>query len=111
MELRPRSPELLQGPYSLFVSADLWDAFAAIERADRLRAHSTFAPLIASGIFYASNGEYHISYVDALFNCVSAVTVCGLATVDLSTLTPWQQVILFLLMCTGSPVRHAQTVT
>lgn len=64
----------------------------------------TFAPLIASGIFYASNGEYHISYIDALFNCVSAVTVCGLATVDLSSLTPWQQVILFILMCMGSPV-------
>ncbi|EKM53378.1 uncharacterized protein PHACADRAFT_211077 [Phanerochaete carnosa HHB-10118-sp] len=64
----------------------------------------TFAPLIASGIFYASNGEHHISYIDALYNCVSAVTVCGLATIDLSSLTPWQQVILFILMCMGSPV-------
>ncbi|KAG7091120.1 hypothetical protein E1B28_010174 [Marasmius oreades] len=64
----------------------------------------TFTPLIFSGIFYASNGQNHISYVDSLFNCVSAMTVCGLATVDLSSLTPWQQVILFIQMCLGSPV-------
>ncbi|KAJ3993863.1 cation transport protein-domain-containing protein [Lentinula boryana] len=32
------------------------------------------------------------------------MTVCGLATVDLSSLTPWQQVILFVQMCLGSPV-------
>ncbi|KAK0226367.1 cation transport protein-domain-containing protein [Armillaria fumosa] len=63
-----------------------------------------FTPLIFSGIFYASNGQYHISYIDSLFNCVSAITVCGLATVDLSSLTPWQQVILFIQMCLGSPV-------
>ncbi|KAJ7503005.1 cation transport protein-domain-containing protein [Mycena galericulata] len=64
----------------------------------------TFTPLIFSGIFYASNGQYHISYIDALYNCVSAMTVCGLATVDLSSLTGWQQVILFIQMCLGSPV-------
>ncbi|KAK0195856.1 cation transport protein-domain-containing protein [Armillaria mellea] len=63
-----------------------------------------FTPLIFSGIFYASNGRYHISYIDSLFNCVSAMTVCGLATVNLSSLTPWQQVILFIQMCLGSPV-------
>lgn len=28
---------------------------------------------IASGIFYASNGEIHIDYIDCLFNCVSAM--------------------------------------
>ncbi|KAJ3808222.1 cation transport protein-domain-containing protein [Lentinula lateritia] len=65
----------------------------------------TFTPLIFSAIFYASNGRYKISYIDALFNCVSAMTVCGLATLDLSSLTPWQQVILFTQMCLGSPVR------
>ncbi|KAJ4483537.1 cation transport protein-domain-containing protein [Lentinula aciculospora] len=64
----------------------------------------TFTPLIFSAIFYASNGRYEISYIDALFNSVSAMTVCGLATVDLSSLTPWQQVILFIQMCLGSPV-------
>ncbi|KAJ6589897.1 cation transport protein-domain-containing protein [Mycena vulgaris] len=64
----------------------------------------TFTPLIFSAIFYASNGQYHISYIDSLFNCVSAMTVCGIATVDLSSLTGWQQTILFIQMCLGSPV-------
>lgn len=67
--------------------------------------HSTFAPLILSAIFYACNGKYHVSYVDALFVCVSASTVTGLATIDLSELTAWQQVIIFFQMCAGSPVR------
>ncbi|EIN06562.1 TrkH-domain-containing protein [Punctularia strigosozonata HHB-11173 SS5] len=62
----------------------------------------TFVPLIWSGIFYASNGSTHIAYIDALFNSVSAFCVCGLTTVDLSALTPWQQVILFIQMNTGS---------
>ncbi|KAG9312203.1 cation transport protein-domain-containing protein [Chiua virens] len=64
----------------------------------------TFAPLIFSAILYASNGRYPISYIDALFNSVSAITVCGLATVNMSQLTPWQQVLLFIQMCVGSPV-------
>ncbi|KAI0753123.1 cation transport protein-domain-containing protein [Daedaleopsis nitida] len=64
----------------------------------------TFTPLIFSAIFYASNGEFHIDYIDCLFICVSAMTVCGLATVDLSSLTPFQQVLLFIQMCLGSPV-------
>ncbi|KZV69989.1 hypothetical protein PENSPDRAFT_651888 [Peniophora sp. CONT] len=63
-----------------------------------------FTPLIFSAIFYASNGETHIRYIDALYNCVSAMVVCGLATVDLSSLTPWQQVILFIQMCIGNPI-------
>ncbi|OSD00246.1 TrkH-domain-containing protein [Trametes coccinea BRFM310] len=64
----------------------------------------TFTPLIFSGIFYASNGEFHIDYIDCLYNCVSAMTVCGLATVDLSSLTAFQQALLFIQMCLGSPV-------
>ncbi|TFK74624.1 TrkH-domain-containing protein [Pluteus cervinus] len=48
----------------------------------------TFTPLVFSGIFYASNGENHISYIDSLFNCVSAMA----------------QAILFIQMCLGSPV-------
>ncbi|KAF7428771.1 low affinity potassium transporter [Pleurotus ostreatus] len=80
----------------------------------RLRSHLNFyrihilafifTPLIFSAVFYASNGQYPISYIDSLFLCVSAVTVCGLATVDLSALTPWQQVLIFMQMCIGSPV-------
>ncbi|BGP28598.1 hypothetical protein JCM10296v2_000334 [Rhodotorula toruloides] len=65
----------------------------------------TFLPLIASGIFFASNGpsdENQIPYIDALFMCTSAMTVTGLNTVVLSALTVWQQVMLFLLMTIGS---------
>ncbi|KAG1746345.1 cation transport protein-domain-containing protein [Suillus lakei] len=61
----------------------------------------TLTPLIFSGIFYASNGKYPVAYIDALYNSVSAMTVCGLATVNLSQLTAWQQVLLFIQMCIG----------
>ncbi|KDN40138.1 hypothetical protein RSAG8_08338, partial [Rhizoctonia solani AG-8 WAC10335] len=64
----------------------------------------TFTPLISAAIFYAANGQYPISFIDALFNCISAMTVTGLATVDLSQLTGFQQAILFVLMCIGNPV-------
>ncbi|PPQ64955.1 hypothetical protein CVT26_015675 [Gymnopilus dilepis] len=63
----------------------------------------TITPLIFSGIFYASNGRYKVSYVDSLFNCVSAMMVCGLATINLSELTGFQQALLFIQMCIGSP--------
>lgn len=36
------------------------------------------------------------------------MAVCGLATVDLSSLTGWQQALLLIQMCLGSPVRHFQ---
>ncbi|KDR65851.1 hypothetical protein GALMADRAFT_162346 [Galerina marginata CBS 339.88] len=68
------------------------------------RAHLaafTFIPLIFSGIFYASNGRYHISFLDSMFLCYSAMTVTGLSTVNLSTTTAWQQVILYFLMTIG----------
>ncbi|GAA5916529.1 uncharacterized protein JCM6883_005449, partial [Sporobolomyces salmoneus] len=65
----------------------------------------TFVPLVASGIFYASNGpspQNSIAYIDCLFLCYSAMTVCGLTTVLFANITVWQQVILFLLMTSGS---------
>ncbi|KAG7447157.1 TrkH-domain-containing protein [Guyanagaster necrorhizus] len=60
-----------------------------------------FIPLISSGIFYGCNGRLRISYLDSLFMCYSAMTLTGLTTVNLSTLTVWQQVMLFLLMMVG----------
>lgn len=72
--------------------------------ADSFAFNSTFTPLIFSGILYACNGRYHIAYIDCLFLCVTSMTVCGLATVNLSTLTPFQQFLLFAQMCLGSPV-------
>ncbi|KAJ3743179.1 potassium transporter [Lentinula detonsa] len=60
-----------------------------------------FIPLISSIIFWGCNGRFAISYLDSLFLCYSAMTVTGLSTVNLSSLTAWQQVILYLLMMTG----------
>lgn len=57
--------------------------------------------LIWSAIFYASNGETHISYTDALTLSTSAITNTGLTVVDLSALTAWQQAILCILMLAG----------
>ena len=37
------------------------------------------------------------------------MTVTGLTTVNMSSLTPWQQTILFLQMCLGSPVSSIST--
>ncbi|GAA6010209.1 hypothetical protein JCM11491_005392 [Sporobolomyces phaffii] len=65
----------------------------------------TFLPLVASGIFYASNGpspQNQIAYIDCLFLCYSAMTVCGLTTFLFANLTVWQQVILFFLLTVGS---------
>ncbi|WVR05816.1 hypothetical protein IAU60_002841 [Kwoniella sp. DSM 27419] len=62
----------------------------------------TLIPLVMSGIMYACNTEYHIQYIDCLFCCMSAMTVTGLATVNLSTLSVVQQVILFVQMVIGS---------
>nr|XP_019049169.1 potassium ion transporter [Kwoniella bestiolae CBS 10118]OCF28099.1 potassium ion transporter [Kwoniella bestiolae CBS 10118] len=62
----------------------------------------TIIPLITSGIMYAANTEYHIDYVDCLFCCMSAMTVTGLATINLSTLSAFQQFILFFQMIIGS---------
>ncbi|KAI6163433.1 cation transport protein-domain-containing protein [Pisolithus thermaeus] len=86
-------------------TANLWQGIR--QNLNFFRVHLlffTFIPLFASAVLYASNGKYPISYIDALFNSVSAMTVCGLSTVDLSSLTSWQQVVLFLQMCVGSPV-------
>ncbi|KAF9007033.1 potassium transporter [Cyathus striatus] len=68
------------------------------------RAHLfafTIIPLIFSGIFFASNGRFPVKYIDSLFLCYSAMTVTGLSTVNLSTLTAWQQAILYILMMIG----------
>ncbi|PWN32407.1 uncharacterized protein FA14DRAFT_127218 [Meira miltonrushii] len=61
----------------------------------------TFTPLIFAGIFYASNTN-QIAFIDCLFLCVSAMTVTGLATINVSTSTAWQQAILFFLMAIGN---------
>lgn len=78
----------------------------ALQESTFFRLHLTafvFVPLIFSGIFYASNGRFHIDYIDSLFFCYSAMTDTGLTTANMSTLTAWQQVLLFMLMAMVSP--------
>ncbi|KDQ24184.1 TRKH superfamily [Pleurotus ostreatus PC15] len=58
-------------------------------------------PLVFSGIFYACNGRFPVSYLDSLFLCYSAMTVTGLSTINLSTTTAMQQALLFFLMMIG----------
>ncbi|KAK1636381.1 cation transporter [Colletotrichum phormii] len=61
--------------------------------------------LLASAIFYASSNPHgSISYVDSLFLVISAMTEAGLNTVNLSEMTVWQQVLLWLLIIIGSSV-------
>jgi hypothetical protein len=83
----------------------IWDVIW--REANFFRIHLTsflFVPLIFSGIFYASNGRFHIPFVDALFVCYSSMTDTGLSTVNLSTLTAWQQAILYVLMLVVSVI-------
>lgn len=56
---------------------------------------SAFTPLCVSIIFYVCNGRYKISYIDSLFNCFSAMTVCGLATIDLGALTGSTGIVIY----------------
>ncbi|KAK3322066.1 cation transport protein-domain-containing protein [Apodospora peruviana] len=61
--------------------------------------------LLTSVIFWASsNPAASISYTDSLFLVVSAMTEAGLNTVNLSQMTTWQQVLLFLLIIAGSSI-------
>jgi potassium uptake Trk family protein len=61
--------------------------------------------LVASLIFWgSSNPARSISYTDSLFLVVSAMTEAGLNTVNLSQMTTWQQLMLFLLIIFGSSI-------
>ncbi|ORY15670.1 cation transport protein-domain-containing protein [Clohesyomyces aquaticus] len=61
--------------------------------------------LISSLIFWgASTPAREVSYTDSLFLVVSAMTLAGLNTVDLSTLNTFQQFLLFFLIIIGSAI-------
>ncbi|EPE33949.1 hypothetical protein GLAREA_06962 [Glarea lozoyensis ATCC 20868] len=61
--------------------------------------------LIFSLIFWGSSNPTHsISYLDSLFLVVSAMTEAGLNTVNLSQMTTFQQVLLWILIVIGSAI-------
>jgi Trk-type K+ transport system membrane component len=64
--------------------------------------------LLTSAIFWGSASPARsVRYIDALFLTVSAMTLAGLNTVNLSTLNTFQQILLLLLIMVGSTVRDA----
>ncbi|XP_006461265.1 hypothetical protein AGABI2DRAFT_70136 [Agaricus bisporus var. bisporus H97] len=86
-------------------SARTWSSFASELNFFRIHVICfTITPIILAAIFYGANGRYHISYVDALYNCISSITCCGLATVNLSTMTKFQQFLLFAQLNIGNNV-------
>jgi hypothetical protein len=61
--------------------------------------------LVSSCISWASsNPRGNVSYVDSLFLVIAATTQAGLNTVDLSSLSTFQQSLLFLLMICGNQI-------
>ncbi|KAI0108855.1 TrkH-domain-containing protein [Nemania sp. FL0031] len=68
-------------------------------------AYFIVVSLVASLVFWGSSSpRLSISYVDSLFLVVSAMTEAGLNTVNLSQMTTWQQVLLWLLIIIGSSI-------
>ncbi|ROW14192.1 hypothetical protein VPNG_04333 [Cytospora leucostoma] len=68
-------------------------------------AYFIVVTLAASLIFWGSSDPHlSIDYADSLFLTVSAMTEAGLNTVNLSQLTTWQQVLLWLLIIFGSAI-------
>ncbi|KAI1341170.1 TrkH-domain-containing protein [Xylariaceae sp. FL0016] len=61
--------------------------------------------MVTSLIFWGSSDpKFSIGYVDSLFLVISAMTEAGLNTVNLSQMTTWQQVLLWLLVMVGSSI-------
>ncbi|KAJ5554281.1 hypothetical protein N7513_004240 [Penicillium frequentans] len=61
--------------------------------------------LITSAILWGSSTPAHsVRYIDALFLTVSAMTLAGLNTVNLSTLNTFQQILLLFLIICGSTI-------
>ncbi|KAI0879795.1 TrkH-domain-containing protein [Annulohypoxylon maeteangense] len=68
-------------------------------------AYFVVVPLVSSLIFWGSSDpKFSITYVDSLFLVTSAMTEAGLNTVNLSQMTTWQQILLWLLIIIGSSI-------
>jgi hypothetical protein len=61
--------------------------------------------LISAVIFWSAATPFRsVRFIDSLFLCVSAMTMAGLNTINLSTLNTFQQVLLFILIIIGSTI-------
>jgi hypothetical protein len=61
--------------------------------------------LISAIIFWSAATPFRsVRFIDAVFLCVSAMTLAGLNTINLSTLNTFQQIILLILIIIGSAI-------
>jgi hypothetical protein len=61
--------------------------------------------LISAVIFWSAATPFRsVRFVDSIFLCVSAMTMAGLNTINLSTLNTFQQALLFILIVIGSTI-------
>lgn len=90
--------QFLPSAFTLFVSNDSMNIH------ENLWCRSVLVPLFGSVVLWASNGEFPVKFIDALFICISGATGTGLQTVDLSSLTPFQRSVLALLEFFGNQV-------
>ncbi|PSR88785.1 cation transport protein-domain-containing protein [Coniella lustricola] len=68
-------------------------------------AYFVIVVLFTSLIFWGSSDPaFSISYVDSLFLIVSAMTEAGLNTINLSQMTTWQQILLWLVILFGGAI-------
>jgi len=67
--------------------------------------------MVSSIIFWGSSTPPRsVTYIDSLYLTVSAMTLAGLNTVNLSQLNTFQQIILFLLIMLGSAILVSSAV-
>jgi hypothetical protein len=68
-------------------------------------AYFTSICLASSLIYWGSSQPFgNVSYIDSLFLVTSSMTCTGLNTLNLSTMTTWQQIQLWFLSLIGSPI-------
>ncbi|KAH8896235.1 TrkH-domain-containing protein [Thozetella sp. PMI_491] len=102
---RPRWRDALGHPTVASIVAKLQDWLPPLNFITLHYAYFIAVSLISSLIFWGSSSpRFSISYVDSLFLAVSAITEAGLNTVNLSQMTLWQQVLLWLLIILGSTI-------
>lgn len=83
----------------------LLGATKALFRPNFYRIHLLYFILVivvGSGILYGSStSSFPLAYIDAIYLCTSAMCNVGLATVNLGSLTGFQQSVLFVMMLMG----------
>ncbi|KZO98890.1 hypothetical protein CALVIDRAFT_511724 [Calocera viscosa TUFC12733] len=83
----------------------LWRSFVSNLNFFRIHVlYFTLTPIVFACIIFAVNGAYHVEFVDALFCSYSAMTSTGLATINISSMTPFQQFLIMFQMFIGGLV-------